>query len=215
MTGLAERRRLRPWYLLLGALALGVVLWLLAPTPFIRGIVLGALLGPAVLIAGLSLIARRLRGRISQNLKPPPLPVFRWDFEMTTEDLDGQTVDFKGFAGRVLILNFWATWCAPCVAEMPSLARLRAATSDLEVELACVTRETRETVQAFVAKRGIDVPVYLLKGAVPEGFEFRAIPATFVLDKKGNVALRHFGAAAWDHGEVVGFVRSLAQAPEL
>jgi thiol-disulfide isomerase/thioredoxin len=208
-------RRLRPWYLLMGALALGVVLWLLSPTPFIRGVVLGALLGPAVLIAGLSLIARRLRGRISENLRPPPLPVFRWDFEMTAEDLDGHPVAFKDFAGRVLILNFWATWCAPCVAEMPSLARLRASTADHGVVLACVTRETPETVRAFVAKRGIDVPVYILNGEVPEGFESRAIPATFVLDKKGNVALRHFGAAAWDHGEVVDFVRALAQAPEL
>ena len=134
---------------------------------------------------------------------------------MTGEDLDGNTLDFRGFSGRVLVLNFWATGCAPCVAEMPSPARLRAATSDMGVVLACVTREDPGKVRAFVAKRGLEAPVYVLSGPVPEGLESRAIPATFILDKKGTLALRHFGAAAWDPPGVVDFVRGLARAPEL
>ena len=215
MAGKPPERRVRAWYLLIAVVVIACTLWVLVPEPFFRGIVLGAVLGPAALVAGLSLIARRLRGRISDHLKPPPLPVFRWDFDMTAEDLNGNQVEFMRFSGQVLVINFWATWCAPCVAEMPSLARLHQATSGLGVALACVTREAPEKVREFVAKKAIDVPVYVIEGEVPGAFESRAIPATFVLDKKGNMALRHFGAAAWDHEGVVEFIRGLASAPEL
>lgn len=211
----ARERRVRLWYLLIAVLAIACAVWVFVPGAFVRGIVLGAVLSPAVLLAGLSLIARRFRGRISEHLKPPPLPVFRWDFDMTAQDLHGNRVEFTSFSGKVLVLNFWATWCAPCVAEMPSLGRLNEATSDLGVAVACVTREPLEKVREFVAKKGIDVPVYVIEGKVPEAFESRAIPATFVLDKKGNMALRHFGAAAWGHESVVDFIRGLALAPEL
>lgn len=215
MAGKPRERRIRPWYLLIGVVAIAGTLWVFVPVPFVRGVVLGAVVGPAALVAGLSLIARRFRGKISDHLQPPPLPVFRWDFDMTAEDLDGNPVEFTRFSGQVLVLNFWATWCAPCVAEMPSLARLHEATSEVGVALACVTREAPEKVRQFVAKKGINVPVYVMEGEVPGAFESRAIPATFVLDKKGNMALRHFGAAAWDHESVVDFVRGLASAPEL
>ena len=70
-------------------------------------------------------------------------------------------------------------------------------------------------MREFLAKRDVDVPIYVLEGDVPQCFESRAIPATFVLDKSGKIVLRHLGAAAWDHEGVVGFVRGLALAPEL
>ena len=98
---------------------------------------------------------------------------------------------------------------------MPNLERLRRATSDVEVALACVTQEPVKTVREFLEKRDIDVPIYVLDGDVPECFKSRAIPATFVLDRNGRIVLRHFGAAAWDDEGVVGFVRGLALAPEL
>ncbi|MGD8361923.1 MAG: TlpA disulfide reductase family protein [Gemmatimonadota bacterium] len=208
-----REHRLRP-FLILGILvALAVLVWVAVPVPFVRGLTLGAVLSPSVLLAGILLLTRRLRRRMTGQLKPPPIPVVAWDFQMTAEDSDGNRVDFTRFSGNVLILNFWATWCAPCVAEMPSLSRLYEATSDLGVSLACVTREPVGTVRDFVSKRGIEVPFFVLDGEVPKCFESRAIPATFVLDKKGMIAFRHFGAAAWDHESVVDFVKSLASAP--
>ena len=215
MAGKRREHRVRPWYILVVLSTIAGIAWVLVPVPFVRGLVVGAVLGPGALLGSFALIARRMRRKLSDHLKPPPLPVARWNFDMSAEDLDGNRLDFADFSGQVLILNFWATSCAPCVAEMPSLSRLREATSDLEVALACVTREPGETVEKFVDKRGIDVPIYVLDGDVPKCFECRAIPATFVLDKKGMIALRHFGAAAWDHESVVGFVRGLALAPEL
>ena len=212
-----RERRVRLWFVLA---ALGIIVgavWVFIPVPFVRGLVTGAVVGPAALLGGLVLITRRMKKRmeLGDRLKPPPLPVGRWDFDMSAQDVKGNRRDFADFSGKVLVLNFWATWCGPCVAEMPSLSRLREATSDVEVALACVTREPVAKVRAFLDKREFDLPIYVLDGDVPECFKSRGIPATFVLDKKGTIVLRHFGAAAWDDESVVGFIRGLALAPDL
>ena len=191
----------------------GLTAWILLPGRFAHGVIVGVLSVVGLLVGGLMVFARRMRRRLGERLQPPPLPTGSWDYAMDVEDLAGEAVSFSRFSGQILILNFWATWCAPCIAEMPSLNRLREATSDLDVHLACVTREDREVVRKFVEKRGIDVPVYVLSGEPPDSFKGRAIPATFILDKTGMIALRHFGAASWDHESVVAFVRGLAATP--
>ncbi len=214
MAGKLRERRGRLWFILALLAAIVGALWVFIPVPFVRGLVAGVVLGWGALLGGLTLITRRLRRKFSGQLKPPPLPMVQWDFDMSAEDLDGNRVDFIDFSGKVLVLNFWATWCGPCVAEMPSLERLREATSDVEVALACVTQEPIKTVREFLEKKDIDVPIYVLDGDAPECFKARAIPATFVLDRTGRIVLRHFGAAGWDDEGVVGFVRGLAVAPE-
>lgn len=192
---------------------LPVLAWVLVPGPVLRGFVTGILLGPLLAAGVLYLIVRRLKTGLEERLEPPPLPHGRWDYQMSASSLDGRVVPFIEFSGQVLVLNFWATWCAPCVAEMPSLSRLHEATSDLEVALACVTQEPTDVVRSFLAKHSIEVPVYVLEGDPPPSFGSRAIPATFVLDRSGNIALRHIGAAAWDHESIVNFIRGLAAAP--
>jgi len=195
-------------------LGLPILTWLFIPSALVRGFVTGFVVGPAILVAVFFAFVRRMRSKFEPKLSPPPLPRGKWDFEMSATTLDGEAVEFARFSGRVLILNFWATWCAPCVAEMPSLARLREETADVSVEFACVTREPAEVVRKFLKKHPLDVPIYLLSGEPPELFESRAIPATFVLDKAGLVALQHRGAAAWDDPTIVNFVHGLAVAPQ-
>jgi thiol-disulfide isomerase/thioredoxin len=193
---------------------IGALLWFLLPMPFARGLIVGFVLAPAVFAGAVALWARRIRSGPGGALAPPPLPLARWDYAMDAVDLEGQPVDFTAFLGRVVIVNFWATHCAPCIAEMPSLARLREATADLDVALACVTDEPVSVVERFVAERGWDVPIHLV-GSVPAFFAVRAIPATYIFDPQGIVALRHVGAAAWDDEGVVQFVRRLASSPTL
>ncbi len=209
------KRTIRPWLILGGLAVVASLTFWFVPNPFVRGIVIGTTAGPGLLIAGLVLLTRRMRRKHGGQLRAPPLPVAKWDYAMTVSDLSGADLEFNEFEGRVLILNFWATWCGPCIAEMPSLARLAEATSDVDVVLACVTREPAAAVSDFMKKRDLDVPMYLLEGDPPECFATRAIPATFVLDKKGAVVLSHRGAAAWDDDNVVEFVRGLAAVPNL
>lgn len=208
------KRRAKPILVLVAVVAALVVAWLIVPGPFGRGVIVGIVVALALLVGGMVTFARMMRRRMTGDLKPPPLPTGSWDYEMEVEDLDGAPVDFTQSAGKVLVLNFWATWCAPCVAEMPSLERLRDETADLDVHFAFITREDPPVVRQFIEKRGMDLPVYILAGDPPECFKGRSIPATFVLDKDGMIAMRHFGAAAWDADSVVAFIRGLAAKPE-
>lgn len=209
------RGRLVLFFVVLAVLA--ATAWFLLPAPFSHGLILGLLLGPLLIAVVVLLLLRvmqaRVRARANVPLEPPPLPTDAWDYAMELVDLDGTTVDLREAEGRVLVLNFWSTRCAPCLAEMPALVRLRDATADLDVRFALVSHDERAAVERFLERQEIDLPVYLASGEIPEPFRHRAIPATFVLARNGTVALRHFGAAAWDAEEVVGFVRTLATLP--
>jgi len=187
--------------------------WVLLPNAFARGVIVGVLGALGLLVGGIVVFGQIMRRRIGSRLSPPPLPVESWDYVLDARDLSGAPVSFSQFSGRVLILNFWATWCRPCVAELPSLQGLHAASADLDVALACVTQEKREVVQSFVDKRAVTLPVYVVDGEPPACFRGRAIPATFILDKAGRIVMRHVGAAQWDAPNVVTFVRGLAAAP--
>ena len=188
--------------------------WFFFPSPFVHGIIVGVFGGLGSLLLGITVVMRRLKKRMEMNLAPPPLPTGSWDYSIELEDLAGNRVTGAEFKGDVLILNFWATWCAPCVAEMPSLIRLHEAAADLGVNMVCVTKEPQEVVSKFVEKRGITAPIYLLSEEPPEQFKSRSIPATFILDKNGMIALRHIGAATWNDDSVVNFVRGLAAMPQ-
>ncbi|MGD8277459.1 MAG: TlpA disulfide reductase family protein [Gemmatimonadota bacterium] len=193
----------------LALIALGVV-----SGPFGRGVVVGLLGGLAVTVGIVIFFSRFVAKRVQTDLKAPPVPSGSWDYGMEATSLDGSPVDFSDFQGDVLVLNFWATWCGPCIREMPSLAGLRERTADLGVRFACVTREKEaDKVRAFAEKHGITLPVYVLAGEPPEAFRTRGIPATFVLDRAGTIAMRHIGAARWDADSVVNFVRGLAATP--
>ena len=191
-----------------------LIAWFLFPGSFGRGVLVGVLSTFVSIIVIAVIGSRVIRKRFGNQLKAPPVPAGAWDYEMEATDLSGQPVSFSSFEGKVLVLNFWATWCAPCVAEMPSLQRMLEKTSDLDVHLACVTREPAETVGRFLEKREMGLPIYLTDTDPPECFKGRGIPATFVLDKNGMIVMRHFGAARWDADEVVTFLRGLAATPD-
>ena len=197
-----------------GFVIVAFVAWILFPGPFVHGVIIGCAAALGLLIGGLyafsKVMARRHAGR---GLQPPPLPTAAWDYAMALADLDGRPVSFADAAGSVVVLNFWATWCTPCIAELPSLQRLRSKTADLEVRFGFITREKPAVVRQFLEKRPMDLPMYVLSVEPPECFTGRAIPATFVVDKTGVIVLRHFGAAAWDAERVVAFIRGLAANP--
>lgn len=136
------------------------------------------------------------------------------DYNWTLQDLDGNDVKFDRYRGKTLFLNIWATWCPPCVAEMPSIARL-AATEELKgkVEFVCVaTDETINAVRSFL--RGKDWPMTILHAAaLPPVFLTNGIPATFLVAPDGRVAYMREGSAEWDSPDVVRKLRELADRP--
>lgn len=112
-------------------------------------------------------------------------------------DEQGQEVSFDEFKGKVILVNFWATWCPPCIAEKPSFQKLYDDYKD-KVVFMFVTSEESDRVKAFKAKHGYTLPVYYPLSKPPASMESRSIPASFVIDKKGNIVVKKFRAANWN-----------------
>jgi len=134
----------------------------------------------------------------------------RTDYDWTLRTLDGAEASFAEFRGRPVFLNVWATWCGPCVSEMPSIERLHRSIADDDIAVVLVTDESADTVRDFLASRNLSLPVYLTPEEVPVEFASPGIPATFVVDPGGLILFRHVGAANWDDDACREFLRSLS-----
>ncbi len=128
--------------------------------------------------------------------------------------VDGQTRTLKDYLGSGLVLNFWATWCVPCVAEMPALAKLAGLVRDANVRVLPLSSD-RGGVAAvekyFTEKEIVGLPVLLdPRGAAARAFGARGIPTTVLIDAKGRERGRLEGAADWASPEAVAAVKALA-----
>lgn len=134
-----------------------------------------------------------------------PFPGEKRAPELRLTATDGNTYDLKDYRGKVVLLNFWATWCPPCVEEIPSLGRLqqRFAPDDFSV-VSVDIGETAADVEAFLKIVKADYPVLLdSQGSAVKTWELRAFPTTFVLDRDGYVRLGYFGGLTWDDNSVI------------
>jgi thiol-disulfide isomerase/thioredoxin len=134
------------------------------------------------------------------------------DYNWKLEDLDEQPVQFSRFKGKTVFLNIWATWCGPCVGEMPSIARLaeNLRLKGKNIEFVCVsTDDSTDTVVRFV--RDKHWPMTVLRAqSLPPVFLTEAIPATYIITPGGRVVAAEVGANDWDKAEVVAFLEKAA-----
>ena len=118
------------------------------------------------------------------------------------EDLGGNQRDLAAMAGRIVLLNFWATWCAPCVAEMPALDRLQSRfSSDVFAVIAvCTDARSVQTVSDFFAQHGLrNLGVYVdPTGRDMHDCAISAMPTSFIVDRVGHARGILPGAAQWD-----------------
>lgn len=114
------------------------------------------------------------------------------------QDLDEKTLDFSELKGqKVLLVNFWATWCPPCVAEMPSLQRLY---EDYEnkIQFVFVSNEDKTKIETFLKRKGFTMPVYNRYNDMPSEFDVSKIPTTFIISKRGKIVVQETGITDWN-----------------
>jgi cytochrome c biogenesis protein CcmG, thiol:disulfide interchange protein DsbE len=131
--------------------------------------------------------------------------------------LSGGEIDLASQRGKVVVLNFWATWCPPCVAEMPSLERLHRALGPEGLSVVTVsTDEDEAELQRFVSRLSLTLPVLKDPGgrAAASAYHTTGYPETFVLDREGRLLEHVVGPDEWDSAErIAGFRRRLEGVP--
>lgn len=112
--------------------------------------------------------------------------------------LNTPDIDFQSLKGTVVFVNYWATWCPPCIAELPMIQQFYNEYKD-KIAFVFITNEKQEVVVEFLQKNNYKLPVYNMASNPPELLnQSNSIPATYIIDKKGYIRLFKTGAANWD-----------------
>lgn len=129
--------------------------------------------------------------------------------DFAAQDLQGRPVRFSAHRGKVVLLNFWATWCPPCRREFPSLSRLQRLFKPAELAVLAVNvGEDAETIFSFAGAS--DVTILLDRdSAAMRRWPVKGLPSTFVVDRKGRLALRAVGGREFDDAAIVAQLRGL------
>ncbi len=174
-----------------------VFTWHGSPPPLVKA--LGLILGFLAAIVAPAAAATHYFQVL--GLQPPQEEVKAPDF--TLKDLNSRKVRLADFRGKVVFLNFFATWCVPCRAEMPAMERLH---RDFKgkglVVLAVDIQESARTVRPFVRELQLSFPALLDEdGSVAYMYAVRPVPATYLISRDGRIAWRAFGPREWDSAD--------------
>jgi thiol-disulfide isomerase/thioredoxin len=123
------------------------------------------------------------------------------DFDWELKDLDNNQINLNDYKGQVIFINLWATWCPPCIAEMPSLQELYNDYNGKIVFL-LVTNEETSIIKKFLDKNDYNFKIHQPLSESPKTLKSRSIPRTFLIDKEGNILINKSGAANWNSEKV-------------
>ncbi|MBT5047620.1 MAG: TlpA family protein disulfide reductase [Rhodospirillaceae bacterium] len=151
-----------------------------------------------------------------QNFTPtdgaPPTP------PLAVRAESGRSVPLTEFSGKVTLVNFWATWCGPCIREMPSLLRLQKARGGSDFTVIALSQDLRgwPMVKPFLKKHGLaGLPIYVdEKAAVSRVMRIKGLPTSILLDRNGNELGRLAGHAEWDSAEALALIDHYVQLGE-
>lgn len=140
-------------------------------------------------------------------------PVLAHDF--TLPDMDDEPHTFSDYRGKVIIVNFWATWCPPCRREMPSLERVyQQFNRDNFTVLAVNQMENADHVFAYIGQLDVDPTFTILfdeNSVVSQAFNVKGLPTTYLVDKQGLIRYRAIGGREFDHPEVEKQIQRLLE----
>jgi len=153
------------------------------------------------------------RGLLETGLIQPDTEIEKrradYNFDLINEE--GETVNFSSFQEETVFMNIWATWCPPCIAEMPDISDLYEKMGD-DVKFVMISvDEEPTTALAFIKSKGFDFPVYFLKSGLPQPYSSQSIPTTYVISPEGKIVSEHRGMAKYDTEKFRNFLKELTQ----
>lgn len=124
-------------------------------------------------------------------------------------DANNSTLDFSAFKGKVVFVNNWASWCPPCIAEMPTIQQLKEKLKGEDIVFVMVSFDDKaDKAKSFMKRKGFDFDVYFPGQNYP--YPTSSIPATFILNKQGEVISQHVGMADYSSDDLANKLRTLA-----
>lgn len=166
-----------------------------------------------LLSVSLTLNADWQQPELSHNLTAVKKSIQASEFEL--QDMDEETVKLSDYRGKVVLINFWATWCPPCIREMPSMERLHQQVDADDFKVIAVNQmEDADEVFAFTGQLEIDPTFEILfdtTSSVSQDYAVRGLPTTYLIDKKGKIRYRAVGGREFDHAEVVKLIENLIE----
>lgn len=133
-----------------------------------------------------------------------PMDTYNWPLQ----DLQGQALNLQRSEGKIALVNFWATWCAPCIAEMPAMQELYNNYGN-KIDFYFVSSESPEKLQLFMEKKGYDLPIYVQQYKAPKAIETNSLPTTYLIDREGKIFLKETGAKDWDSSDFYTYLDEL------
>lgn len=137
--------------------------------------------------------------------------------DFTLPDLAGRPVQLAALRGKVVFINIWATWCPPCVEEMPTMQRLYERLHNRGVEILAVSIDAlgAQVVAPFMQQYGLTFPALLdPKTRIVHLYHTGGVPESFVVDKQGRLVEKVVGPRDWAHPQVIGMFERLLAAPD-
>ncbi|NQU17047.1 MAG: TlpA family protein disulfide reductase [Candidatus Saganbacteria bacterium] len=164
-----------------------------------------------VLLIALGMAAYTMGTKSGQGGKINMIEESKQAPEFTLTDLEGNSVALSSFKGKVVFLNFWATWCPPCRAEMPSMQKLNDLMKEKDfVILAVDVGERKAGVSSFVLKNKYTFKVLLDSDhEVSTDYKVAGIPTTLILNKEGKIVLREVGSRNWATADIIAKIEEL------
>jgi len=132
--------------------------------------------------------------------------------DITVNSLQNVPLKLSDLKGKVVLLNFWATWCPPCREEIPSMMKLNRAMSGKPFQMVAVSIDEGGVpeIESFFKSSGLSLPTYTDPGAVAQkAYGITGVPETFVIDKNGILVKKVIGPLAWDAPETISFLEGL------
>lgn len=155
--------------------------------------------------------------KVKSKIIQPSLKKESKQIKLSTDDFDWEIISLKDgrtnlnkYKGKVIFINFWATWCLPCVAELPEIQKLYNEFKDFEgIVFILVSNESPQIIESFLDQKKYDLPVFIAMEQAPKVFFSRTIPTSYLISKEGKIVIKQKGVVKWSGEKMQGIINEM------